>query len=260
MSIAGSDSSGGAGIQADLKTFTALGVYGSTVVTAVTAQNTLGVHSIHNIPARCVRDQMCAVLSDLNVQAIKVGMLGCSEIIQTVGEVLKDYGSIPLVVDPVMVAQSGDRLMARGAVETLKKELLPKATLITPNIPEAAVLTGIGNGEATAVLDALVKLGSEAVLLKGGHDSGTNAVDFLRIGSKTKEFSAPRINTRNLHGTGCTLSSAIASYLARGKTLEACIEKAKEYITGAIASDVSIGQGAGPVNHLWRYPGGIVDY
>lgn len=258
LTIAGSDSSGGAGIQADLKAFSALGVYGASVLTALTAQNTQGVQAVHAVPPDFVAAQLTSVLNDLDVRAIKTGMLADAPIIRAVvGALSQRAAGIPLVVDPVMVATSGDLLLAREAIATLKSDLIPIATLITPNLPEAAALLGaaIAADEAGALdqLRALIDLGARAVLLKGGHGSGSEAVDYLAYAGMVRRFAAPRIATRNTHGTGCTLSAAIAAGLARGDNLETAVAGAKKYVHHAIAAGVTlgVGRGNGPVDHLY---------
>ncbi|MEZ5815696.1 MAG: bifunctional hydroxymethylpyrimidine kinase/phosphomethylpyrimidine kinase [Hyphomicrobiaceae bacterium] len=258
LTIAGSDSSGGAGIQADLKTFSALGIYGASALTALTAQNTMGVQGVHPVPPAFVAAQIDSVLDDLDVRAVKTGMLADTAIIETVADRLRARaGTIPLVLDPVMVATSGDVLLAPDAIDTVKTRLIPLAALITPNLPEAAQLLGstIANSEAdaTAQLAGLKALGSRAVLLKGGHGEGNEAVDYLSIGDRIVRLSAPRIATRNTHGTGCTLSAAIAARLAAGDDLEAAVRKAKGYVHDAIAAgaNLGVGRGNGPVDHLF---------
>jgi hydroxymethylpyrimidine/phosphomethylpyrimidine kinase len=258
LTIAGSDSSGGAGIQADLKTFTALGVYGASVVTALTAQNTTGVQGVHAVPAEFVGAQMRSVTSDLKVGAVKTGMLADAAIIRAVVDGLAALPGVPVVVDPVMVATSGDPLLEPDAVSTMKSALIPRASLITPNLAEAAALVGgsmaTSEAEARGQLAALARLGAGAVLLKGGHGGGDEAVDLLAIGGRVLRLAAPRIDTPHTHGTGCTLSAAIAALLARGIDLETAVSEAKGFLTSAIASGsgARIGRGRGPVDHLWR--------
>jgi hydroxymethylpyrimidine/phosphomethylpyrimidine kinase len=257
LTIAGSDSSGGAGIQADLKTFTAFGVYGASVLTALTAQNTRGVQAVHAVPPDFVTAQIRSVVDDLAVKAIKIGMLATSEIIAAVAAELAKSPDIPLVLDPVMVATSGDPLIADAAVDTLKSVLIPRATLITPNLLEAARLLGstIANDEvaATRQLDALAKFGAEAVLLKGGHGTGAEAIDLLWLGGRVTRLVSPRLATRHTHGTGCTLSAAIAALLASGHDLAVAVTRAKTFVHRAIAAGASltIGNGSGPVDHLY---------
>ncbi|MGD8118147.1 bifunctional hydroxymethylpyrimidine kinase/phosphomethylpyrimidine kinase [Vibrio sp. TRT 29B02] len=258
LTIAGSDSGGGAGIQADIKAISATGSYACSVITAVTSQNTLGVSAIHPIPVEHIESQLDAVFSDLNVVAVKVGMLADADIIAMVARKIRYYQPKYLVVDPVMVATSGDPLLAQSAVETLKQQLLPLADLITPNLPECAALTGrdIPHNESqmTETIDALKALGAKAVLLKGGHLKKTDKSSDLLIEQNSSEvLSAKRIETKNTHGTGCTLSSAIASYLAQGHRLHKAVYLGKQYISQAIshADQLKVGQGHGPVNHFF---------
>lgn len=263
VTIAGSDSSGGAGIQADLKTFAALRVYGASVITALTAQNTIGVQGIHDVPADFVLAQIESVFSDLAVRAVKIGMLSQVETIVAVAEGLKRYaGNIPIVLDPVMVATSGDRLITDEAVEALRRHLLPLADVVTPNLPELGCLIGepTAPNENAAVAQGrrLLALGARAALIKGGHADGSESIDHLMGAYGTmRRFAATRIETRNSHGTGCTLSSAVAAGLARGFPLADSVAQAKRYTTAAIAAaaTVPMGQGHGPVHHfhaLWR--------
>ena len=258
LTIAGSDSSGGAGIQADLKTFTALGVYGASVLTALTAQNTRGVNGVHTPPAAFVRAQIDAVLDDLDVAAIKTGMLANGEIVTAVAEALAAHKSIPLVVDPVMVATSGDRLLDPAAVAAVQHRLIPLATLITPNLAEAAALLGVGEATSIAAMEeqafALLGFGCRAVLVKGGHGTGNEAVDVLvTAGGEVTHLVAPRIATRNTHGTGCTLSAAIAALLATGAVLPDAVRRAKTFLSAALAHGAAlrIGNGSGPVDHMF---------
>jgi hydroxymethylpyrimidine/phosphomethylpyrimidine kinase len=259
LTIAGSDSAGGAGIQADIKAISATGSYACSVITAVTSQNTLSVSAIFPIPLEHVEKQLDAVFSDLNVVAVKVGMLADSEIIHIVANKLKQYQPAFLVIDPVMVTTNGDLLLAKSAIETLKKELLPLADLITPNLPEGATLINsklpTSELEMQAMIDALRQLGAKAVLLKGGHlEQDKNSNDLLILANTVQQFSAKRVNTKNNHGTGCTLSSAIASYLAQGNELSEAVQLAKNYITQALihADQLSIGKGRGPVHHFYQ--------
>ncbi|MFG1426084.1 bifunctional hydroxymethylpyrimidine kinase/phosphomethylpyrimidine kinase [Roseixanthobacter glucoisosaccharinicivorans] len=260
VTIAGSDSSGGAGIQADLKTFSALGVYGASVLTALTAQNTLGVTAIHDVPPDFIGAQIDAVFSDLKVAAVKIGMLSRPAAIQAVAEGLARHQARTVVLDPVMVAASGARLLEDAAIATLKEVLLPRATLITPNLPEAAALLDLAPAQDEAEMlaqgQALLALGCGAVLMKGGHGSGPESIDLLVSAGGVLRLAAPRHATRNTHGTGCTLSSAIAAGLAKGADLEGAVRAAKAYITGAIAAAdrLDVGRGHGPVHHfhaLW---------
>ncbi len=255
LTIAGSDSGGGAGIQADLKTFAAFGVYGSSVVTAVTAQNTLGVSAVQEIDTEVVTAQIDAVMSDIGADAVKTGMLSSAAIIETVVGGLRRHGVETLVVDPVMVAASGDRLLRRDAVTTLKRELIPLALVLTPNAPEAEALTGIevtSNSAAREAARAIAGLGARNVVVKGGHLPGGEAVDLFFDGSTFEEFRAPRIETRSTHGTGCTFASAIAAGLALGEELPEAIDHAKQYVTGAIQHAAAIGSGHGPLNHFFK--------
>lgn len=260
LSIAGSDSSGGAGIQADLKTLSALGVYGATAITAVTAQNTLGVNSLYPIPPRVVYDQIVAVVEDLRPSVIKIGMLANAQIATAVADALCRY-DIPIILDPVMVSSSGHRLLAPEAEEVVKERLLPLSMLLTPNLPEMLSLGSMPlstNDERLSAARYLLSLGAQAVLLKGGHEDGDLKRDTLYQARGNdiaiSHFSAPTTHTRNIHGTGCTLSSAIAAFLARGLRLEEAINEAKHYISEAIAAgaDIAIGHGYGPVNHLFN--------
>lgn len=262
LTIAGSDSGGGAGIQADLKTFSALGVYGASVLTALTAQNTRGVTGVHGVPSDFVRAQIDAVMSDLDVGAIKVGMLATSEIIEAVAAGLDAWPGPPVVIDPVMVAQSGDPLIDDGAVATLRDRLLPLATVITPNLPEAARLLATETAGTEADMadqgQALIGLGAPAVLMKGGHGDGPEAIDLLVTEDRVMRLAAPRVDTKNTHGTGCTLSSAIAAGIARGLSLDDAARRAKSYLTEALksADALAIGSGHGPVHHfhgLWPH-------
>lgn len=256
VTIAGSDSGGGAGIQADLKTFSALGVYGASVIAALTAQNTKGVTGIHDVPADFVTAQIDAVFSDLAVNAVKIGMLSNPKTIEAVAAGLKKYRQERVVLDPVMVAASGDRLLVPEAVETLRRTLIPQATVITPNLPEAAALLegplARTETEMREQGEKLLALGARAVLVKGGHGEGAESVDFLISPTSTARLASERVDTRNTHGTGCTLSSAIAAGLAKGLDLNEAVQQAKNYISAAIkASDgLKIGHGHGPVHHF----------
>jgi hydroxymethylpyrimidine/phosphomethylpyrimidine kinase len=262
LTIAGSDSGGGAGIQADLKTFSALGVYGASVITALTAQNTLGVTGVFPVPASFVAAQLDAVLADLDVAAIKIGMVADITVIETLAARL-DGIAIPVVLDPVMVAASGHRLVPEAAVEALRDTLFRVATIVTPNLPEAAVLLGTRPAVTVDEMEeqtATLASRGPAVLLKGGHLEGAESVDILRIGDVAERFAASRVATRHTHGTGCTLSSAIAAHLARGATLRDAVAAAKAYVTAAIgaADMLAVGRGHGPVHHfhaLWPHVG-----
>lgn len=259
VTIAGSDSGGGAGIQADLKAFSANGVYGASVITALTAQNTRGVDAIHDVPPAFIAAQIDSVFSDLRVDAVKIGMLSQAAVIETVAAGLSRHGPRHIVLDPVMVATSGDRLLADSAVEALRRVLIPCAALITPNLPEAAALldTTIARTEAEMADQgrALLGLGAAAVLIKGGHGEGPEATDLLMSSEATIRLATPRVPTRNTHGTGCTLSSAIAAGLAKGETLESAVRAAKAYVSAAIAAAdrLGVGHGHGPTHHFHRW-------
>jgi hydroxymethylpyrimidine/phosphomethylpyrimidine kinase len=256
VTIAGSDSGGGAGIQADLKTFSALGVYGASVIAALTAQNTRGVAGIHDVPPAFVAAQMDAVFSDLDVAAVKIGMLSQASVIAAVAAGLVRHRQDRVVLDPVMVATSGDRLIAADAVEALRRELIPRALVITPNLPEAAALLdapiATTEVEMRRQAERLLALGPRAVLIKGGHGSGAESVDLLIEPGRETRLAANRVATDNTHGTGCTLSSAIAAGLAKGLDLAAAARQAKDYVTAAIAAAdrLTIGSGHGPVHHF----------
>ena len=256
LSIAGSDSAGGAGIQADLKTFAALGVHGATALTALTAQNTLGVEAVHVVPPDFVLAQMKAVARDLEVAAIKIGMLATSAVIEAVAAGLKQFPDVPVVLDPVMVAATGAVLLDNEAIATLKRVLLPQAVVVTPNLPEAAQLLGThearGEDEMRAQAHELKRLGAKAVLIKGGHAKGPMAVDLLLDQEGEMRLEAPRVQTKHDHGTGCTLSSAIAAELAKGATLRKAVRTAKAYVTASIAAadELHSGKGRGPVHHF----------
>ena len=260
LTIAGSDSGGGAGIQADLKTFSALGCYGMSVITALTAQNTTGVTGIHAVPPSFVAQQMAAVMDDIGVDAVKIGMLFSAELIESVAESLKRYGVNTIVLDPVMVAQSGDKLLQDEAIEALKEALIPLATIITPNLPEAEVLLDRnidGEEDIQKAASALAELGSKSVLIKGGHLETSESSDVLYINNGERFVVLPdeRVQTQNIHGTGCTLSSAIAAHLAKGLDIESAVRNAKKYIAKAIRAGAGyrIGQGSGPVHHFHEF-------
>ncbi|HEU4805489.1 MAG TPA: bifunctional hydroxymethylpyrimidine kinase/phosphomethylpyrimidine kinase [Nitrobacter sp.] len=258
LTIAGSDSSGGAGIQADLKTFAALGVYGASVITALTAQNTQGVTGIHHVPADFVTAQIDAVFVDLDVRAVKIGMVAERAAIAVIVAGLLRWTPANVVLDPVMVATSGDRLLPPEAVEALRNKLLPRAQLITPNLPEAAALLDepVAGSESDIVRQGkrLLALGCAAVLIKGGHMQGADSIDYLVTREGELALAAPRIATNNTHGTGCSLSSAVAAFLARGDDMETAVRGAKAYITAAIAAAdrLGVGHGHGPVHHFHR--------
>src|SRR5882757_5452678 len=259
LTIAGSDSSAGAGIQADLKTFAAFGVYGASVITALTAQNTQGVSGIHQVPAAFVTAQIDAVFADLAVGAVKIGMVAQPASIDAIVAGLARWAPQHVVLDPVMVATSGDRLLAAEAVEALRTKLIPRASLITPNLPEAAALLDepIAMSEAAVAHqgERLLALGCGAVLIKGGHGAGEASIDYLFEAGRTIALSAPRIATANTHGTGCSLSSAIAAGLAKGDNLETAVRNAKAWISAAIAAAdrFSVGHGHGPIHHFHRF-------
>lgn len=260
LTIAGSDSSGGAGIQADLKTFAANGCYGMSVITALTAQNTQGVAAIHAAPVDFVARQLDAVLPDIGADAVKIGMLFSPELIETVARKLKEYRVARIVLDPVMVAQSGDKLLRDDAVAALQTHLIPLAEIATPNVPEAEVLLGAKIGTlaaAAAAAEELMRFGCRNVLVKGGHLEGEASDDCLFLGADKRlvRLSGARIATRNNHGTGCTLSSAIAAFLARDFEMEEAVRRAKAYVAAAIQAGAAyrIGHGHGPVHHFWPY-------
>jgi hydroxymethylpyrimidine/phosphomethylpyrimidine kinase len=255
LTIAGSDSGGGAGIQADLKTFTMLEVYGMSVLTAITAQNTLGVHGIYDIPIEGIEKQIDAVVTDIGVDAVKTGMLSQPEVIELVASKIKQYGIRSLVVDPVMVAKGGAQLLADSAKRAVREVLLPHAALVTPNIPEAEVLTERMITTLEQMKDAAKKIveeyGARAAIVKGGHMSG-EPIDVLYDGHEFALFTAERYNTKHTHGTGCTFSAAITAELAKGEALPAAVQTAKDFITLAIKHELGIGAGHGPTNH-WAY-------
>jgi len=259
LTIAGSDSSGGAGIQADLKTFAALGVYGASAITALTAQNTRGVSAIHPVPAQFVTAQIDAVFGDLDVKAVKIGMVAQLQTIDAIAAALARWKPAPVVLDPVMVATSGDRLLSADAIEGLRTKLIPRAALITPNLPEAAALLGEGVASNEAAIEGqgkrLLAMGAAAVLIKGGHGQGSESIDYLVTANGTVALPAPRIPTDNTHGTGCSLSSAIAAHLAKGETLENAVRNAKTWISAAIAAAdrLDVGHGHGPIHHFHRF-------
>ncbi len=259
LTIAGSDSSGGAGIQADLKSFAACGVYGASVITALTAQNTQGVRAVHPVPADFVTAQIDAVFDDLDVSTVKIGMVAQSDVIAAIVAGLARWTPAHVVLDPVMVATSGDRLLAPDAITALRRDLIPRADIITPNLPEAAALLDepIADNE-TAISEQgrkLLALGCRAVLIKGGHGSGPESTDYLVTAARVVTLAAPRIATTNTHGTGCSLSSAIAAHLARGDDLETAVRAGKAYISAAIAAAdrLSVGKGHGPVHHFYEW-------
>ena len=257
LSIAGSDSSGGAGIQADLKTFSALGVYGATAITAITAQNTQGVNSQFALPPQMVYEQITAVIDDLNLSVVKIGMLSNVEIVNAVADALSNY-DVKIVLDPVIVSTSGHRLLYVEAQDVIKERLLPMCEIVTPNIPEMETLANMPVStyeEKEKAANHLLSLGAKSVLLKGGHEEGEIKKDYLFFnGQQSLFFVSETILTKNVHGTGCTLSSAIAAFIARGLSLEDAVREAKLYVTEAIraGADVKIGHGFGPVNHFFN--------
>ena len=261
LSIAGSDPSGGAGVQADLKTFAALGCYGMAVITALTAQNTRGVTGVHLPEADFVARQIDAIFDDIRVDAVKIGMLGTGAIVEAVADRLARHGARNIVLDPVLVATSGDSLGAPDVVEAMRRRLVPLASVVTPNIPEAMRFTGAaeprGLSDLAAMAQEMMGQGARAVLVKGGHMEGDEASDLLFTGQGRHTFTQPRIATTNTHGTGCTLSSAIAAELASGADLPEAVERAKAYLTQALrsAAHLDVGHGHGPVNHLWPLSG-----
>jgi hydroxymethylpyrimidine/phosphomethylpyrimidine kinase len=251
--IAGSDSSGGAGIQADIKTVTMLGGYAASAVTAVTVQNTLGVSAVHAIPAAVVAAQMRAVIDDIGVDAVKIGMLGDAELIAAVAEVLRGV-NVPIVLDPVMVAKGGAQLLADDAVAALVRHMMPLATIVTPNTPELAALTGTeveDEGDAVLAAQELLGMGARAVLAKGGHLAGDEVADWLITANVQRRFASPRIDTRHTHGTGCTLASAIAVGLGRGEPLADAVATARDYVVATIDHAPRFGAGHGPLGHNW---------
>ena len=260
LTIAGSDSGGGAGIQADLKTFAAIGCYGMSVITALTAQNTRGVNGIYAIPPAFAVQQIEAVFTDIGADAVKIGMLYSAELIEAVAKALKKHGARKIVLDPVMVAQSGDKLLQDDAIEAVKSHLMPLADVLTPNIPEASVLCGRQLKQwrdIESAAETLAQHGSRSILIKGGHGDEDHCTDLLFLARENRfvSLAAERIKTNNNHGTGCTLSSAIASYMAQGEDVETAVQKAKTFINRAIAAGAAykIGQGHGPVHHFFNW-------
>ncbi|MFI8253813.1 bifunctional hydroxymethylpyrimidine kinase/phosphomethylpyrimidine kinase [Streptomyces filamentosus] len=256
LTVAGSDSGGGAGIQADLKTMLALGVHGMSVITAVTAQNSQGVRGAWELPEEAVRAQYRAVVDDIGVQAVKTGMLASAVLVETVAELLAGTPGVPAVVDPVGVSKHGDPLLAASALDSVRNALLPVATVATPNLDEVTQLTGVHvvyEGDMRNAAEGVLSYGPEWVLIKGGHlPTGTEAVDLLTDGTEEHWLRAPRHDNRHTHGTGCTLASAIASGLAKGLAVPEAVRAAKAYVTGAVAAGFSLGAGIGPVDHGWE--------
>ncbi|MET9663830.1 bifunctional hydroxymethylpyrimidine kinase/phosphomethylpyrimidine kinase [Streptomyces sp. NPDC006475] len=253
LTVAGSDSGGGAGIQADLKTMMALGTHGMSVITAVTAQNSLGVQGAWELPVEAIRAQYRSVVDDIGVQAVKTGMLASAPLVETVAELLAGTDA-PVVVDPVGVSKHGDSLLAASALDSVRTKLLPVATVATPNLDEVTQLTGLEVTDEAGMrraADAVLRFGPRWALIKGGHLSG-DAVDLLTDGAEEHWLRAPRLDNRHTHGTGCTLASAVAAGLAKGLTVPEAAVAAKEYVTGAIAAGFALGGGIGPVDHAWR--------
>lgn len=254
LTIAGSDSGAGAGIQADLKTFAALGVYGTSAIAAITAQNTVGVSAVQILPPDLVTAQIEAVAGDIRIHATKVGMLGSAAVVEAVAAAVRSLDLPKLVVDPVMIAKSGDALLDEAAVQVLRTDLLPQALVVTPNLPEAAVLSGRGVSSLDDAREAARQIhgfGGCAVVVKGGHGEGDPIVDLLFDGHQFTELPTPRQFTRNTHGTGCTFASAIAAFLARGLPLHEAVRQAQHYVAGAIRGGFAIGRGHGPLDHFW---------
>jgi hydroxymethylpyrimidine/phosphomethylpyrimidine kinase len=260
MTVAGSDSGGGAGIQADLKTFAALGVYGTSALTAVTAQNTVEVRRAMELPPELIASQIDAVIDDIGVEAAKTGMLASSAVIEIVAEKVAEHGVEKLIVDPVMVAKSGDRLLQEEAISSLIRRLLPLAMVVTPNLPEAERLVEFpveDPGSMRRAAEAIVEMGARSAVIKGGHGKGEESVDLLYTGKRFRWFRARRLDSRNTHGTGCTFSAAITAQVALGWSIEKAVELAKAYLSRALAQGVDIGKGHGPVGHfagcrLWQ--------
>ncbi len=256
LAIAGSDSGGGAGLQADLKTMLACGVHGMSVVTAVTAQNSVGVHGVWPVPVAAVLEQYDAIVDDIGVDAVKTGMLASAELVAAVAGRLRDLaGSAPVVVDPVAVSKHGDPLLEPAALDVLRRELLPVATVVTPNLDEVHQLTGVRVDSAADLhraAEAVLAFGSTWVLVKGGHLSG-QPIDLLTDGSESHLLRAARADNRHTHGTGCTLASALASFLAQGDPMPVAAGRAKDYVTGALGAGFRLGEGIGPVDHGWRW-------
>ena len=255
LTIAGSDSSAGAGIQADLKTFAALGIYGTSAITAVTAQNTMGVTAIAVLSADLVTAQIEAVAGDIEIHATKTGMLATAAVVEAVAAAVEELELPNLVVDPVMVAKSGDRLLDDEGIDVLRTELLPRARVVTPNLPEAEVLSGkkISNlDDAREAARRIHRMGAASIVVTGGHGAGNEIVDLLFDGERFTEFRVPRIASKNTHGTGCTFASAIAAYLATGHSVADATARAQAYVGGAIRNALTIGKGHGPLHHFWQ--------
>ncbi len=253
LTVAGSDSGGGAGIQADLKTFAALGIYGLSVITAITAQNTVGVRAVQEVDTSVIRDQLDAVAEDFTIGAVKTGMLSSAQIIRVVVEGVRKHGLMHLVVDPVMVAKSGDRLLREDAVTALREELLPLAAVVTPNLPEAEVLAGFpirSMADRRLAASTILALGPQAVVIKGGHGQDDPVVDLLVHPGGVQELPAPRVQTTSTHGTGCTFSAAIAAGLAAGLELPRAVVEARAFLSDALRTAPGLGHGHGPLNHF----------
>ena len=258
LTIAGSDSGGGAGIQADLKTFAVLGVWGMSAVTSITVQNTQGVTAVSDVAAEIVGAQIRAVATDIGVDAAKTGMLSSAEIVEAVAHAIREAGITNLVVDPVFVSKHGDPLLRSDAVVALRRSILPLAAVVTPNLPEASGLAGFDVAtpdDMRRAADAILGLGAPSVLIKGGHLEGASADDLFVDSERAEWLRAPRVDTRHTHGTGCVLSAAIAAYLARGEGLFIAVQKGKEFVTEAIRHGLEIGEGIGPVSPSWRLMG-----
>lgn len=256
LTIAGSDSGGGAGIQADLKTFTALGVYGMSAITSITAQNTVGVFEVYPVPPSTVYQQIKVVCEDIGVDAAKTGMLLSADIVRSVAKAVRDFKIEKLVVDPVMISKTGAQLLKEDAVDVLKEELFPLALTLTPNVPEAEYLCGFKIDSLELMEEAckfIRSFGCEYVLIKGGHMEGEFSIDVLYDGKSFEYLKGRFVKTKNTHGTGCTFSAAISSYLAKGFDVKSSVKKAKDYIQGAIENSLNIGHGHGPLNHMWLF-------
>ncbi len=256
LAIAGSDSSAGAGVQADLKTFAALGVYGTCAITAITAQNTTGVSGVYELPPEIVAAQIEAVVTDIRPDAVKTGMIANAAIIEVVAAKVREHNLPHLVVDPVMVSKSGARLLREDAIRALRELLFPLAEVVTPNLPEAEALLGRGLKTEADVREAardIVAMGPRCAVIKGGHRGGETVVDVLSDGRELWEYAGPRIETRSTHGTGCTFASAIAAHLAMGNAVPEAVRKAKEYLTEALKHAYPVGHGYGPLDHFWRW-------
>lgn len=259
LTVAGSDSGGGAGIQADLKAMLATGVHGMSVITAITAQNSIGVQGAWELPADQVRAQFRSVVDDIGVDAVKTGMLASAAMVRVVAELLRSLPeNTPIIVDPVSVSKHGDALLAADAMEALRDEIVPLATVLTPNLTELGPVAGMeinGLGDRELAAKRLLEAGATWVLVKGGHDAGDTSVDVLHGDGFREEFSAPRADNRHTHGTGCTLASSIASYVAQGQSVPEAVASAKQFISGAVHAGFPLGAGIGPVDHAWRWRG-----